>query len=170
MSIEHKICAEIYHRIYDMIDHATPEFVEFCLDNPSRYQEDAIPDFVMPLKSAVKILKIEVKILNGDDYFVITEKQYSSWKKRTAADLKWIIYLSHDKYIYLDNMLIAMMEEPFQYSNKKYRKIVLPRHAITKVLALKDIVEKIRELAGGAEKMRTFPRSPFPCKPEMKRR
>jgi len=70
MKQEHKFCAEVYHRLYDLIDHSKRNL--FCLDGAAAKEGmkkgeiecGVVPDFCFTFLGGMKEIRIEAKILN----------------------------------------------------------------------------------------------------------
>lgn len=68
MRQEHKFCAEVYHFLYDFIDHDKP--VYFCLDgiaarNSDEFADSTVPDFLFTFCGGSEPFLIEAKILDA---------------------------------------------------------------------------------------------------------
>jgi hypothetical protein len=98
MRQEHKFCAEVYHRLYDRIDHT--KRVLFCLDGwaaqeAARRQEvrgATIPDLCFTLIGGRRELRIEAKIIENRR-IKIGAAQRGAWCRNGTRSLQphlWI--------------------------------------------------------------------------------
>ena len=98
MRQEHKLCAEVYHYLYDFIDHNKP--VYFCLDgmaarNAGLFTDRVVPDLWFTLCGGSKSLRIEAKILDNHKKvkFDKNAKHPEEWSRQGDNSLKphlWI--------------------------------------------------------------------------------
>lgn len=97
MSQEHKFCAEVYHRLYNKIDHAKP--ILFCLDGEATCSgfatKQTIPDLCFTFLSSDRQLRVEAKILERRRV-ELQPSQRSAWCSSGMGEAKPHLWIGAD--------------------------------------------------------------------------
>lgn len=101
MRQEHLFCAEVYHLLYDLIDHSKRKL--FCLDGGAAKQAalngeiecETMPDFCFTFAGADRELRIEAKILDRRK-IKLSRNERTAWCRNGSGRLPPHLWIAAD--------------------------------------------------------------------------
>ena len=141
------MCAEIYHRLYKLIDHKKPIF--FCADGMTA--GEPLPDLCFFFKKGNKEFRIEAKVLSIDRRIRISKNQRGKWRIDSNYRKKphyWIGYMENvpgeKRYVVWPH---TFFENKLQKCYNSSGPLVVFEKGKEQLLTINDVLKKIISFA-----------------------